>query len=61
MTDHPVLDAASPITYGASLVTVISGLTVNEWGVIAGIILGAATFGVNWWYKHKTWKHLRDK
>lgn len=56
-TDH-LMDSATPITYAASVVTVISGLTINEWGVITGIIIGTATFAVNWWYKHKTWKHL---
>lgn len=61
MTDHPILQTASPVTYGASIVTVISGLTINEWGVVAGICIGVATFGVNWWYKHKTLKHLRSK
>jgi len=57
INDH-ILDTASPITYGASLVTIVSGLTINEWGVVAGIVLGVATFGINWWYKHKTLKVL---
>ena len=48
--------AATPIAYVASGATVFLGLTVEEWGVvgiIVGIVLGLATFGVNWYYQHK--------
>ena len=43
----------SPATYAASAFTVIAGLTINEWVAIGGLILGLATFIVNWWYKRK--------
>ena len=52
MTEQ-LMESTTPISYLASLFAVVSGLTVNEWGVIAGIIIGTATFAVNWWYKHK--------
>ena len=48
--------AATPIAYVASGATVLLGLTVEEWGVvgiIVGIVLGLATFSVNWYYQHK--------
>ena len=50
---------ATPIAYVASGATVFLGLTVEEWGVvgiIVGIVLGLATFGVNWYYQHKRTK-----
>ncbi|MCX4027924.1 holin [Endozoicomonas sp. SM1973] len=39
--------------YVASVVTVIAGLTLKDWGVIIGIILTTITVVVNWVYKHK--------
>jgi len=56
---NPILEQASTVTYGASAVTVLSGLTINEWGVVAGIMLGAATFVINWWYKHRMYIHAK--
>ena len=50
-----VTETYSPVTYGASVFTIIAGLTINEWVAIGGLILGLATFALNWWYKHKTW------
>jgi len=41
---------AAYITSGA---TIYSGLTVNEWGVIVGMVLGVATLGFNIWFKMK--------
>lgn len=55
---HDIMDVASPITYGASAMTVVAGLTVNEWGVMVGVTIALATFIVNWIYKHKTFKKL---
>ncbi|MDE1464804.1 HP1 family phage holin [Spartinivicinus poritis] len=39
--------------YVASVVTVIAGLTLKDWGVIIGIILTTITVVVNWVYKHR--------
>ena len=47
---------STTVAYVASGATVFLGLTVEEWGVvgiIVGIVLGFATFGVNWYYQHK--------
>lgn len=44
---------ATKASYAASGVTIVSGLTVNEWGVVVGMILGFATFGFNVWFKMK--------
>lgn len=48
--------AASPTTYSASTITVITGVSFNEWVALAGLGLGIATFFVNWWYKRE---HLK--
>lgn len=45
--------AATNGAYLASGATIFSGLTVNEWGVVVGMILGFATFGFNVWFKMK--------
>ena len=44
---------ASKVAYTASAGTVFCGFTVNEWGIVAGIILGVATFTFNVWFKMK--------
>jgi len=47
---------ASSVAYAASTVSVVSGLTINEWGVIGGLLLATLTFVVNWYYRHRTFK-----
>ena len=54
-------DIASDASYVASALTVIAGFTINEWGVIIGIILAAGTFGINWWYRHQNLKLKRGE
>lgn len=44
---------ATKTAYAASGVTVISGLTVNDWGVIVGMIAAMVTTGFNIWFKLK--------
>ena len=51
---------SSWISYTASGSTVFFGLTVNDFGVLIGILVGIATFAVNWYYKHKESKR-RDR
>ncbi len=56
---HVVAQVTSPATYVGAASTVIWGLTADQWvaaGVIIGGVFTAATFAVNWYYKHKTWK-----
>lgn len=44
---------ATKTAYAASGVTVISGLTVNEWGVVVGGIAAIVTTIFNIWFKMK--------
>lgn len=44
----------TPISYATSAsMTILGGLTINDWLAVTGIVLGIATFAVNWFYKHK--------
>ena len=45
--------AATKTAYAASGVTVVSGLTINEWGVIVGGIAAIITTFFNIWFKMK--------
>jgi len=48
------------LTYMISGLTAFLGMfTVNEWGVISGIILGVATFILTWAYKQKYLETIR--
>ena len=50
----------TPVSYVTSAtMTVLGGLTINEWMAVIGIILGIATFVVNWFYKHKQFKQAQ--
>ena len=42
---------ATKTAYVASGVTVFSGLTVNEWGVVVGAAIGVVTLLFNIWFK----------
>lgn len=57
VSDEATADAiervATKSVYAASGVSIVSGLTVNEWGVIVGMILGIGTFAFNVWFKMK--------
>lgn len=56
-TNETAVDAiesiATKTTYTASGLTVLSGLTINEWGVVVGMVLGVLTFIFNVWFKMK--------
>lgn len=47
------MDKATYVSAGG---TVYFGLTLNEIGVIVGIIATIVTLGMNWWFKRE---HLR--
>ena len=51
---------ATAISYSASAVTTIAGLTINEWVALGGLLIGAATFTVNVWY-HRQLLKLHQK
>ena len=52
-TAEVVEKMATKTAYLASGVTVFSGLTVNEWGVIVGATIGIITMLFNIWFKMK--------
>ena len=52
-TAEVVEKMATKTAYLASGVTVFSGLTVNEWGVIVGAAIGIITMLFNIWFKMK--------
>lgn len=53
--------AASAGSYIASAIAFLSGLTLTDWGVIFGMLLGICTFGLNVWFKRRLLKHMREK
>lgn len=51
-----ITSVVSKATYSAAGATTFLGFTVEEWGtigVIAGIVIGAATFAFNVWFNMK--------
>lgn len=42
---------ATGSTYVGGVIAALSGLSLNEWGVIIGIALGVAGFATNLWFK----------
>lgn len=53
--------ATTTVTYGASAVTVIAGLSVNEWAVLGGLALGVATYVTNLWFNRQRLKILKKQ
>lgn len=51
---------STPAAYIGAGVTVVAGLSINEWAAVIGIVLAIATFCLNWYYKHKESKR-KDK
>jgi hypothetical protein len=52
---------ASQVTYSVSGVLTVFGMSLNDIALILGILLGVATFLINWYYKHKTYQyHLKE-
>ena len=47
---------ASKATYTLSGVLMLFGFTLNDLALILGMVLGVATFCLNWYYKHQTLK-----
>ncbi|MBU6950996.1 phage holin [Hahella sp. HN01] len=39
--------------YAASAITTVAGLTFNQWVALGGLLIGVATFVMNWCYKQK--------
>ena len=47
--------------FSAGIATFFGAFSVNEWGVIFGIILGVASFILSWYFKSKNHQLLRDR
>ena len=62
LQDQAVLEVADNIanktTYGGGAVTIIGGLTLNEWAVGVGIVLGVLGFIADIWFKRQRLKLL---
>lgn len=47
-------DKPTAASYGSSAITMVFGaMTFQQWVTVIGLVIGIATFGVNWYYKHK--------
>lgn len=46
-------DKPSIWSYTGAGLSVMAGLTLTEWGIIAGIITAILTFSVNAWFQHR--------
>jgi hypothetical protein len=44
---------STPVAYASSGVTVLLGLTVNEWLAVGAFATAAATFVVNWYHRRR--------
>ena len=47
------------VSYTGAGVSVVSGLTLTEWGIIVGIVTAVLTFGANLFYQYR--KDRRDE
>ncbi|WP_067095601.1 phage holin [Marinomonas atlantica] len=47
--------------YWISLFTFFTGLSVNEWVAVGGLIIGVATFLTNFWFKREHLKIARQQ
>ena len=52
--------AASKASYTGASIAVVSGISLNQLGVIIGMAVAIGGFLVNWYYRHKTYQ-LRKK
>ena len=48
------------MSYWGAIVTVLGGLTLNDWGVVMGILFGFLSLLMGWYYKHKEYQ-LKEK
>lgn len=44
---------SSPGAYLGGIAAVIGSMTLQDWGIIVGILVGIGTFFLNWYYKAK--------
>ncbi len=51
--DATMAAVGSKTTYAGSSTSVVAWILSSEFGMLAGLVLAAAGFMVNWYYKHK--------
>ena len=58
---HPniIEETAASTNYGASFITVVAGLTINEWVAIGGFFMGLLMYGTYFWFKAQKLKLLK--
>ncbi|WP_439291257.1 phage holin [Lonepinella koalarum] len=44
------------LSYFGAFMTFITGLTLNDWAAVFGILFGIATLFINWYYKQKDYE-----
>lgn len=60
MSDKAADNVMSAVSYGGAGVSVISGLTLTEWGIIVGIVTALLTFGANMVYQYRKDQRERE-
>lgn len=65
LQEQVVLGVTTKLTAGGAVTSVVSGLTLNDWGVIIGIGIGViglvSNLGLNYWFKHQHLKILKEE
>ena len=51
--ENAVIAVSSKATYSGAGMTVGGWLMSSEFAVLAGLVLGVASFGLNWWYRFR--------
>lgn len=62
MENYEIASAiASKASYTASGALMIFGFTLSDFALILGMVLGVATFLINWYYKHMMLKKVNNE
>jgi hypothetical protein len=61
MIDGRVSQVVQKTPYVAAGGTSFAAFTLNEWGVLVGIVVTILTFLVNWYYKRKGVQAIRER
>lgn len=51
LTDAATAKAVSTVSYAGAGTSIVSSLTLTDWGIIVGIITALATFALNVWFQ----------
>ena len=51
--DATLASVGSKATYTGAGASVVSWVLSSEFGILFGLALGLAGFGINWYYRHK--------